>query len=151
MTRRKVKAIFSIFGVVLLSLIISSAIKKSNTDIKFPEFLFGVPTYPNAKFNRQMSQTGDPYIYVFLTKDDYKKVLDFYKKKMEVDYKVLKYGRGKITNLIIYQFELKKGLIKNYLYKGVEIIPLNSFYYKVYKAWTKIKIYIPREEIYKNK
>ena len=74
------------------------------------------------------SLNGDPYIAVFLSGDPYEKILQFYKDKLKIDYKVLKYGHKKrnIMTLTLYQFELEKGILENYISKGVEIIPLNS-------------------------
>lgn len=66
-----------------------------------------------------------------------------------MDFKVLKYGNKKRnhTTLTIYQFEIEKGELENYISKGVEIIPLNSRSREVYKARTKIKIILPRREV----
>ena len=66
-----------------------------------------------------------------------------------MDYKVLKYGhkKRKPITLTVYQFEIEKGDLENYIGKGVEIIPLNSRSQEVYKARTKIKIILPRKEV----
>jgi hypothetical protein len=66
-----------------------------------------------------------------------------------MDFKVLNYGhkKRKHMTLTIYQFEIEKGELENYISKGVEIISLNSRSQRVYKARTKIKIILPRREV----
>jgi hypothetical protein len=144
---RKSRAYISGISIIILSFFIHYYVNESQLDIDFPAILYGIPTYKNSKLNRTMSSTGDPYIFVFLTKDNSDQVLKYYQKELNIEHQVLKYGRGAIVNLVIYQFTLLKGEILNFPYKGVEIIPLNSFYQRIYGFQTKIKIYIPREEI----
>ncbi len=62
----------------------------------------------------------------------------------------------------IYQFDMEtekekkwknaevNRFLKNYLMSGVEIIPFNSFYKKVYSKTTKIKIIIPTDKVPKD-
>jgi hypothetical protein len=122
--------------------------KESEKEISFPEFMCGIPTYRDARISSSMSSlNGDPFIAVFLTRDSYEQVLHFYREKLNMDYKVLTYGRGKKVTKTIYQFEIKKGVLKDYIGKGVEITPLNTRSQRVYKAKTKIRIIIPRKEV----
>ncbi|MCP4216862.1 MAG: hypothetical protein GY765_19580 [bacterium] len=96
------------------------------------------------------SLRSDPYVAVFLTKDSYKDVIEFYKKSLkkgEFIYKELPYGaRGK-TVLTVYQFEMEKGILTNQISKGIEIVPYNTWNSRVYKANTKIKIILPAAEV----
>ncbi len=142
-------------GVILFTLVIHSYIANQR-DVDFPEFLYGIPTYRNSKLSAQMSSLeSDPYTAVFLTKDPYEKVLEFYKEKMGVDHRVLRYGRkgfikeGESARVFhrVYQFKIEDGILTNQISKGVEIIPFNKFNQKVFKAKTKIKIFISQSEI----
>lgn len=140
----------SLFGIIGLTLIINSYMERNEKEIAFPVNLYGIPTYKDSRLSFPMSSmNGDPYIAVFLSGDPYEKVLQFYKDKLKIDFKVLKYGHKKRNHMVltIYQFEIEKGELKNYISKGVEIIPLNSRSQRVYKARTKIKIILPRREV----
>ncbi|UCH94895.1 MAG: hypothetical protein JSV88_32215 [Candidatus Aminicenantes bacterium] len=142
------KALLSLVGIIALTLIINSYMKENEKEIDFPGILYGIPTYQNSRLSLPMSSLeGDPYIAVFLSRHPYEKVLQFYKEKLQMDYKVLKYGLRKHITKRVYQFEMEKGVLKDYINKGVEIIPLNSRSQRVYKARTKIKIIIPRKEV----
>jgi len=150
MKARKVKALLSLFGIIGLTLIINSYMERNETEIAFPGNLYGIPTYRDSRLSFPMSSmNGDPYIAVFLSGDPYEKVLQFYKDKLKMDFKVLKYGhkKRKHMTLTIYQFEIEKGELENYISKGVEIFSLNSRSQRVYKARTKIKIILPRREV----
>lgn len=150
MKTRKIKALLSLFGIIGFTLIINSYMGKNEQEIAFPENLYGIPTYQDSRLSFPMSSMdGDPYIAVFLSGAPYEKVLQFYKDKLKMDVKVLKYGhkKRKHMTLTIYQFEIEKGELENYISKGVEVIPLNSRSQKVYKARTKIKIILPRKEV----
>lgn len=150
MKARKVKALFSLFGIIGLTLIINSYMERNEKEIAFPENLYGIPTYQNSRLSVPMSSlNGDPYTAVFLSGDPYEKILQFYKEKLKKDFKVLKYGhkKRKHMTMTIYQFELEKGILENYITKGVEIISLNSRSQRIYKAKTKIKIILPRREV----
>ena len=150
MKAREIKALVSLFGIIGLTLIINSYMEKNEQEIAFPENLYGIPTYQDSRLSFPMSSLeGDPYIAVFLSGDPYEKVLQFYKDNLKMDYKVLKYGhkKRKHMTLTIYQFEIEKGELENYISKGVEIISLNSRSQRVYKARTKIKIILPRREV----
>ncbi len=117
----------------------------------FPKILYGIPTYENSKIDFSMSSlNSDPYIAVFLTGDNYEKVLHFYKTRLKVPVKVLQYGKGSLKTKTIYQFQILEGVLKDYPAKGVEIHPLNSRSQRVYKARTKIKIILPRQEVQKS-
>lgn len=150
MKTRKVKGLLSLFGIIGLTVIINSYMDRNEKEIAFPENLYGIPTYQESRLSFPMSSlNGDPYIAVFLSGDPYEKVLQFYKNKLKMEFKVLKYGHKKRGHMIltIYQFEIEKGDLKNYISKGVEIISLNSRSQRVYKARTKIKIILPRREV----
>jgi hypothetical protein len=150
MKARKIKGLLSLFGIVGLTLIINSYMERNEREIAFPEKLYGIPTYQDSRLSFPMSSLdGDPYIAVFLSGDPYEKVLQFYKDNLKMDYKVLKYGhkKRKHMTMTIYQFEIEKGELENYISKGVEIISLNSRSQLVYKARTKIKIILPRREV----
>jgi hypothetical protein len=147
---RKVKALLSLFGIIGLTLLINSYREKNEKEIAFPGNLYGIPTYPDSRLSFPMSSmNGDPYIAVFLSRDPYEKVLRFYKDELKMEYKVLKYGhkKRKHMTMTIYQFEIEKGDLENYISKGIEIIPLNSRSQEVYRARTKIKIILPRKEV----
>jgi hypothetical protein len=150
MKARRIKGLLSLFGIIGLTLIINSYMEKNEREIAFPENLYGIPTYQDSRLSFPMSSLdGDPYIAVFLSGDPYEKVLQFYKDNLKMDYKVLKYGHKKRNHmtLTIYQFEIEKGELENYISKGVEIISLNSRSQRLYKARTKIKIILPRREV----
>jgi hypothetical protein len=124
--------------------------KRNEKEIAFPENLYGIPTYQNSRLSIPMSSlNGDPYIAVFLSEDPFEKIVQYYKNKLKMDFKELKYGhkaRNHMT-MTVYQFEIEKGSLENYINKGVEIIPLKSRSRRVYKAQTKIKIILPRREV----
>jgi hypothetical protein len=148
MTRKR-KVFMSLLGVIFCTFIIHSYFKDTNKEeIEFPEVLYDIPTYNNSRLSVTMSSSlkSNPYTVVFLTDDPYKKVLKFYKEKLGMDFKELKYG-GRMHTMTIYQFELEKGILTNQINKGVEIIPFNPRNRRVYKAKTKIKIIIPLREI----
>ncbi len=111
----------------------------------------------------------DPvFIYVFLSKDRYEKIVDFYKEALRGSYTLKKIVYTKM--MTIYQFrsikedlklEVEKKLkmtnlkykdikiLEDYITKGIEIIPLNHLWEKALKAKTKIKIIIPRKILFK--
>lgn len=150
MNSRRLKGLLSLVGIIGLTIFINSYMDRNEKEIAFPENLHGIPTYQNSRLSFPMSSLdGDPYIAVFLSEDSFEKVLQFYKDNLKMEFKVLKYGhkKRKHMTLNIYQFEIEKGVLKDYISKGVEIIPLNSRSRKVYKARTKIKIILPRKEV----
>ncbi len=172
---RKLKVIFTIFIFIILSFIINSYFKKGQKDIQINQSNIKTmktqdifPIYQGSKLSLSMSQTGDPFIYVFLTKDKYKKVVDFYREALAGKYKlkIINYKRM----MTIYQFrsitddlkikaeeKLKRDKFKDrdfkilddYITKGVEIIPLNHLWERAVQAKTKIKIIIPRKILFK--
>jgi hypothetical protein len=147
---RKRKALLSLFGIIGLTLIINSYMETNEREILFPENLYGVPTYPKARVNYSMSSlNGSPYICVFLSGDPYENVLQFYKDKLKMNYKVLHFGRKTRPHMTmtVYQFEMEKGVLEKSINKGIEIIPLNHWSQRVYKAKTKIKIILPRQKV----
>jgi len=149
---RRRKALISLFGVIFLTLIINTYQKETENTSDFPEILCDIPTYRNARLAAYMSSfNADPYIAVFLSDDHWENVLRFYRDRLKMDYKVLTYGRGKKVNMTVYQFEIEKGVLKDYIAKGVEIIPLNAGSQRIYQAQTKIKIIIPQKEIQKKR
>ena len=100
-----------------------------------------IPIYPNSKFSKTLSYTGkDNWLLSYLTKDFASKVINFYKRALNVRPERVKYGK----TLVIYQFPISYTMInkKKILEEGVEIIPFGGFYRKVFKANTKIKIYV---------
>jgi hypothetical protein len=122
--------------------------KENDREISFPKIMCGIPTYPDSRFNAAMSSlNSDPFMAVFFTRDSYEQVLNFYRDKLKIDHKVLKYGRGSKVMRTVYQFEIKKGVLKDYISKGVEIMPLTARSQRVLKAKTKIKIIIPKKEV----
>jgi hypothetical protein len=172
---RTLKIIFTLFIFILLSFIINNYYKKGKKNIKInqnnssslrKQNIF--PIYKNSILSLPMSQTGDPFVYVFLTKDGYEKVVDFYKETLKGTYTLNKIVYKKM--MTIYQFrsieddkkkEIEKKLkmrgnknikiLNDYIKRGIEIIPLNHLWEKVLEAKTKIKIIVPREIVFKNK
>jgi len=166
---------FSLFMIILLSFIINSYYKKGKKTIKFKQNNSKIknqnilPVYKNAILSLPMSQTGDPFIYVFLSKDNYKDIVDFYKKELQNKYLLKKIVYSKM--MTIYQFRPAKDkkklkaeeklkrkrttgakeikILEDYITMGVEIIPLNHLWEKVLDAKTKIKIIIPKKILYK--
>jgi hypothetical protein len=161
--------------IILLSFIINTYYKKSKKKINFisnknqikkQEIL---PVYKDAVLSLPMSQTGDPFIYVFLSKDNYKSIVDYYKMELGDSYVLKKIVYSKM--MTIYQFRpvtdkkkleieekikreklsgaKKIKLLEDYISMGVEIIPLNHLWEKVLEAKTKIKIIIPRKILFK--
>jgi len=150
MKTRKIKGLLSLVGIIGLTLIINSYMAQNQKEIPFPDVLYGIPTYEESRLSYPMSSlNGDPYIAVFLSNDSYKKILQFYKDKLKIEYKTLEFGLKKRNKMLltVYQFELERGILPRSINKGVEIIPLNSRSQRVYKAKTKIKIILPKNEI----
>ncbi len=100
-----------------------------------------IPIYPNSKFSKVLSFTGEKnWLLSYLTEDSFSKVVSFYKKNLNIKPEKVKYGK----TLVIYQFPISYTKInkQKVLEEGVEIIPFSGFYKKVFKAKTKIKIYV---------
>ena len=147
---RQIKGLLSLIGLLGLALIINSYIERNDREVQFPEILYGIPTYPNSHFSSIMSSlNGDPYTAVFLSPDPYETILQFYKEKLKMDYKIQEFGlkRRNRMPLTVYQFELEKGILEHSINKGVEIISFNSRNQRMYNALTKIKIILPRKEV----
>ncbi len=123
-------ASFFLFSVLLFAEIDFSKIKEYE----------GIPVYPNSKFSKLLSSFGKSWIVVYHSNDDFRDILSFYKEKLNMNYKKVKYGKA----LIVYQFPMAYTSFngKLWLKKGVEVIPYGGFYRKVFKAKVKIKIYI---------
>ncbi|MCP5051690.1 MAG: hypothetical protein GY940_31275 [bacterium] len=148
MKKRHVRAFLSLAGIIFLTFIIHSYKKENEQEIPFPKSLYGIPTYENSRLSSRMSSpTGNPYIAVFLSQDSHDRIVQFYKDQLKMDYKVLEYGQRSVVTMRVYQFEIEKGVLKNYINKGVEVIPLNSRSQMVHNARTKIKIVLPRKEV----
>ncbi len=145
---RKKKGLLAIFGLLFCTIIIYSYMQENEKEIEFGEMLFGVPTYQNSRLSRPMSSLrANPYTAVFLTNDSFGKVVAYYKEKLpDAEYNELTYG-GTTRGMTVYQFKLEDGILTNQINKGVEIIPYNSFNQRVFKAKTKIKIFIPLSEV----
>ncbi len=130
---------FSLFLVFLF--IFSFAGGGAELDFNKLKSINNIPIYPNAKFSKTLSYTGkDNWLLSYLTKDPALKVINYYKRVLNVKPERVKYGK----TLVIYQFPISYTMInkKKVLEKGVEIIPFSGFYRKVFKANTKIKIYV---------
>lgn len=140
------KSLLAMTAIIALNIFIHSFILNNQKDVKVPEYLYGVPTYPNARFYLPMSSLdADPCVAAFLTNDSAETVVDFYKKKMNMPPKDIFYG--KTGGMLIHQFGLEKSDLRNSIVKGVEILAFNSFNRRVYNASTKIKIYVSRKEV----
>ncbi len=126
---------------LLLSIVFLFAALNYSIDYSRVKEFDGIPVYPGSKFSKLLSSIGESLIVVYHSNDDLKSVLAFYRKKLNMNYKKVKYGKA----LIVYQFPMAYTSIngKLWLKKGVEIIPYGGFYRKVFKAKVKIKIYIP--------
>ncbi len=126
---------------LLLSIVFLFAALNYSIDYSRVKEFDGIPVYPGSKFSKLLSSIGKSLIVVYHSNDDLKSVLAFYRKKLNMNYKKVKYGKA----LIVYQFPMAYTSIngKLWLKKGVEIIPYGGFYRKVFKAKIKIKIYIP--------
>jgi hypothetical protein len=145
---RKWKALLSIFGIIFLTFVIYSYKRGSQQEVKFPGMLYGIPTYSNSNFSKSMSSlNGNPYVAVFLTRDSHEQVIQFYKTKLKMDYKLLEYGARSIVTMRVFQFRLEDGVLPDSINKGVEVIPLNSRSQRIYDASCKIKIIIPRKDV----
>jgi len=148
--RRRIRGLLSLVGIIALTLFVYSYMKESEKKIDYPEYLYGIPTYPQSRFSPSFSSlNGDPFIAVFFSEDSYEKILQFYKEKLNIDYKEIDYGSSSLKVMTIYQFPIEPGPLKNYIAKGVEVLPLNSRNQFVNKAKTKIKIYVPQSEVRK--
>lgn len=147
--RRKRKAFLAMMGICFCALITHSYMQKSKDNVDLPAELYGIPVYQNARISVPMTSSPetDPYVAVFLSDDSYEKVVAFYEERMEMKAVALKYGKGRLTAMIIYQFKIEEGVLTNQINKGVEIVPFNSWNRRVYKAKTKIKIMVPQTDI----
>ena len=174
-TIRDLKVIFTLFAFIILLFIINSFYKKGQKDIKINQSNIKTlkdqdifPIYKDSKLSLPMSQTGDPFIYVFLSKDKFEDVIDFYEEALKEKYSLKKISYKSM--MTVYQFrsieedlklkkeeKLKKDRLKgkdikvldDYITKGIEIIPLNHLWARVLEAKTKIKIIIPRKVLFK--
>ena len=130
------------FSLFLVFLFIFSLIGQgAEIDFNKLKSIDNIPIYPNAKFSETLSYTGEnDWLLAYLTKDSALKVINYYKRVLNVKLERVKYGK----TLVIYQFPISYTMInkKKILEKGVEIIPFSGFYRKVFKANTKIKIYV---------
>ena len=103
------------FGIIGLTLIINSYMEKNAREIVFPGYPYGIPTDPKARVSYPLSSlNGAPDIAVFLSAAPYKNVLQFYKDKLKMDYKMLNFGptsRSHFT-ITVYQFEMEKGVLE---------------------------------------
>ena len=149
--RRKV---FVALAGLLASTIIIVAVRRGGRPVEGS--VNGVPIYPGAEFNRQMTHTAEPWMLVFLTGDDVDRVLAFYTRGLGAKPKRLEYGKGQ---MLVWQYNLEGeadarerertggSLLRNSVFRGVEIIPLNSIYRRAYGKNTKIKIILPRRDV----
>lgn len=145
---RKWRGLFSLLGIIFLTIVINTYRADSQKEVKFPPELYGIPTYENSRLSNSMSSfNGNPYIAVFLAFDDHDTVVRYYKEKLKIDYKLLEYGNRGIVTTRIYQFRLADGELPDSISKGVEVMTLNGRSQRVLNAKSKIKIYIPRKEV----
>ena len=150
---RRRKAFLALGGLVLCTLVMV-AVRRGSRPVEGS--VNGVPIYPGADFSRQMTHTADPWMLVFLTRDGADKVVRFYSERLNVKPRRLEYGRGQMT---LWQYNLETGadaeervrmggeLLRNSVYRGVEILPFNSIYRRAYGRSTKIKIILPRRDV----
>jgi hypothetical protein len=129
---------------VMLVVSIHSFWQKSANSPETPDVLYGIPVYPGAKLNLPLSSTGDPAIFVFLSSDSLDQVLAFYDEAFKARSTPLTYGKGA---MVIHQYMIQAGELRNYPLKGVEVMAYNSFYRRVLHQRVKIKIYVPEAEV----
>jgi len=145
----------SAFALIMVTIVIHSYINQIKKVVPFPKIFYGIPTYERSRLDVSMTSSPniDPYMVVFITEDSYEKVLDFYKKQLKMNYRTVVYRGVKNTNrglsMTVYQFVIKESSLKNYLLKGVEVMPFNRWSGRLNRGQTKIRIIIPQEEIKK--
>jgi hypothetical protein len=131
-----------IFSIVFFLLIANiSYAQKKTTPFDKIKSINGYPIYPKSRFSEILSFTGErQWLLTYLTNDKVNKVIRFYERKLNRKAEMIKYGKS----LIIYQFPKDYTMVnkRKLLTEGVEIIPFGGFYRKVFKANTKIKIYV---------
>ncbi len=130
---------FSLF--LLFLFLFSITTLAAEIDFNKLKSINNIPVYPYAKFSKTLSYTGkDNWLLSYLTKDPASKVINYYERALKMKPERVKYGK----TLVIYQFPISYTMInkKKILEEGVEIIPFGGFYRKVFKANTKIKIYV---------
>lgn len=147
--RQKPKIFLAAVGIIFCGLITHSYMQNIKDNVDLPAELYGIPVYQNARVSVPMTSSPetDPYVAVFFSDDSHEKIVAFYEEKLEMKVVPLKYGKGRLTALIVYQFKIEDGILTNQINKGVEIVPFNSWNRRVYKAKTKIKIFIPQKDI----
>ncbi len=122
-------------------LLFSSFLRSQTVDFNKIKSINNIPIYPNAWFSRVLSFTGEKnWLLSYLTNDSVVKVVNYYKSALKIKPEKVKYGK----TLVVYQFPISYTMInkKKVLEEGVEVIPFGGFYQKVFKARTKIKIYV---------
>ena len=130
--------IFIIFFTIIPNFLLS---QKKTTPFDKIKSINGYPIYPNSRFSELLSFTGEKqWLLTYLSDDKAYKVIKFYEKRLNKKVERIKYGKS----LIIYQFPKDYTMVnkRKLLTEGVEIIPFGGFYRKVFKARTKIKIYV---------
>ncbi len=133
---------FILVFIVFLQLLTNiSYSQKKTTPFNKIKSINGYPIYPKSRFSGILSFTGErQWLLTYLTNDKVNKVIRFYEKRLNRKAEMIKYGKS----LIIYQFPKDYTMVnkRKLLTEGIEIIPFGGFYRKVFKANTKIKIYV---------
>lgn len=131
-------------GIVVFTLILQAFLLVIQQQDESPQVLEGIPVYPAARYNDFLSSRGgNPRIYVFLSDAPADSVVAFYEEFFGVQAGLLTYPSGLLK---IFQFVVTPSEVKDTPLKGVEVIPLNRFNRRIFKAVTKIKIILPPQE-----
>ncbi len=145
---RKIFTVFIAIFVLVLFSYIKSSMARPGLEVKGN--ILGIPLYPELEINRRLSSTSQPWKIVFLSNDNYEKILNFYEKKLKIKAKKIVYGKS----LTIYRLKFNKGKkeknnkkVSDFFNFGLEIIPFNSMYRDVYKKKTKLILFIPKEKV----
>ncbi len=133
---------FGVFFILIFLLVCSFLYsQKKTTPFDKIKSINGYPIYPKSRFSSLLSFTGEKqWLLTYLSDDKAKKVIKYYERKLNKKVEIIKYGKS----LVIYQFPKDYTMVgkRKLLTEGVEIIPFGGFYRKVFKARTKIKIYV---------
>jgi len=135
------KGLITLAAIIFFTLILQAFLLVMQQEDGFPPSLEGIPVYPASRYNDFLSsQGGNPRVYVFLSDDTAASIVAFYEDFFAVQARKLTYPSGLLR---IYQFMITPSIVKDTPLKGVEVIPLNRFNRRIFKALTKIKIILP--------
>ncbi len=137
------RALIVLAGIVLFTIILQAFLLVIQQEDESPKVLAGIPVYPEARYNDFLSSRGNPLVYVFMSDDPVETVLAFYEEFFAAPALHLTYPSGLLR---IFQFVITPSEVKDTPLKGVEVIPLNRFNRRIFKARTKIKIILPPDE-----